>query len=48
MWGVKLEVFRDPGFGNVVSGEWISFDIDVNRFLFTHITSLLTVHIGSK
>jgi len=33
--GVKLEVFRDPGFGNV-SGEWTGFDVDVNRFFFVH------------
>ena len=47
MWGVKLEVFRDPGFGNV-SDKWTSFDIDVSRFFFTHIASLLTVHIGNR
>ncbi|KIM63844.1 hypothetical protein SCLCIDRAFT_1213981 [Scleroderma citrinum Foug A] len=27
MCGVKLEVFRDPGFSNV-SGEWTGFDVD--------------------
>ena len=26
--GVKLEVFRDPGF-DYVSGEWTAFDVDV-------------------
>ncbi|KIM61308.1 hypothetical protein SCLCIDRAFT_25939 [Scleroderma citrinum Foug A] len=27
MCGVKLDVFRDPGFGNL-SGEWTGFDVD--------------------
>ena len=40
MWGIKLEVFRDPGFGNV-SGEWIGFDVDVIRFVFVHAHSYL-------
>ena len=48
MWGVKLEVFRDPGFGNV-SGKWTGFDVDVGRFfLCTHIAiSLVTVYTGN-
>ena len=33
--GVKLEVVRDPGFGNV-SGEWTGFNVDVSRFFFVH------------
>ena len=36
MYGVKLEVFRAPGFGNIVSTEWTGFDVDVSRFLFVH------------
>ena len=36
MYGVKLEVFRAPGFGNIVSAEWTGFDVDVSRFLFVH------------
>jgi len=35
MCGVKLVLFRDPGFGNV-SGEWTGFDIDVSRYSFVH------------
>ena len=35
MLGVKLEVFQDPGFGNI-SGEWTGFDVDVSRFFFVH------------
>jgi len=35
MWGVKLEVFRDPGFGNV-SDRWTGFDVDVRRIFFVH------------
>ena len=31
--GVKLEVVRDPSFGNV-SGEWTGFDVDVSRLFF--------------
>ena len=30
--GVKLQVFHDPGFGDV-SGEWTAFDVDVGSFL---------------
>jgi len=33
--GVKLEIFQNPGFGNV-SGEWTGFDVDVSRFLVVH------------
>ena len=32
--GVKLEVFHDPGFGDV-SGEWTAFDVDVGCFFCT-------------
>ena len=32
MRGVKLEVFHDPGFGDV-SGEWTALDVDVGIFL---------------
>ena len=35
IYGVKLEVFRDPGFGNVL-GEWMGFDVDVSRLLLLH------------
>jgi len=35
MCGVKLEVFQDPGFGNMLAGEWTAFDVDVSsRFFF--------------
>ena len=33
--GVKLEVVRDPGFGNV-SGEWTGFVVDVSKSFFVH------------
>ena len=35
MSGVKLEVFHDPGFGDVL-GEWSSFDVDVRFFCTSH------------
>ena len=35
MYGVKLELFQDPGFGNV-SSEWTGFDVDVSRFFLVH------------
>ena len=38
MNGVKLEVFHDPGFGDV-SGEWTAFDVNVGSFL--HVSSAL-------
>ena len=31
--GVKLDVFRDPGFG-IVSSKWTGFDVDVSSFFF--------------
>ena len=39
MCGVKLEVFDDPGFGDV-SGEWTAFDVNVGSF-FLHISLAL-------
>ncbi|KIM66878.1 hypothetical protein SCLCIDRAFT_1210921 [Scleroderma citrinum Foug A] len=33
MCGVKLQVFHDPGFGDV-SGEWTVFDVNVGSFLY--------------
>ena len=38
--GVKLEVFRDPDFGNVSGKLWTGFDIDVSRFFFCACTLL--------
>ena len=35
MNGVKLEVFHDPGFGDV-SGEWTAFDVNVGSFCTSH------------
>jgi len=32
MCRVKLQVFQDPGFGDV-SGKWTAFDVDVGSFL---------------
>jgi len=32
MCGVKLEIFQDPGFGDV-SDEWTAFDVNVGSFL---------------
>ena len=34
MCAVKLEVFHDPGFGDV-SDEWTTFDVDVGSFLYS-------------
>ena len=47
--GVKLEVFRDPGFGNVL-GEWTGFDVDVSEFfLCTHIIiASVTAYTGNR
>ena len=47
--GVKLEVFRDPGFGNVPDA-WTCFDVDVSRFfLCTHIVvALVIVYTGNR
>ena len=46
--GVKLEVFRDHGFGNV-SGEWTGFDVDVGETFpvpanYFRISIDMTVH----
>ena len=35
MYGVKLEVFHDHGFGDV-SGEWTAFDVKVGNFCTFH------------
>ena len=43
MCGVKLDVFRDPGFGNL-SGEWTGFDVDVSRLFFVHAHYHLISH----
>ena len=42
--GVKFEVFEDPGFGNV-SGEWMSFNVDVGGIFSVpaHYLSALTL-----
>ena len=42
--GVKLEVFRDPGFGNV-SGQWRGFDVDVGKLFFVHAHYHLIGHL---
>ena len=42
--GVKCEVFRDPGFGNV-SGEWTGFDVDVGRVFPVPAHSILCISI---
>ena len=36
MCGVKLDVFHNPGFGDL-SGEWTAFDVDVGSF-FLHVS----------
>ena len=40
MNGIKLEVFHDPGFGDV-SGEWTAFDVNVGSFL--HVSLALAL-----
>ena len=41
--GVKLEVFRDPGF-SIVLGEWTGFDVDVSRYFLAHARYYLIGH----
>jgi len=36
MYGVKLEVFHDHGFGDV-SGEWTAFEVKVGNFLYVSL-----------
>ena len=38
--GVKLELFHDPGFGDV-SGEWSAFDVNVGAIVFLHVSLAL-------
>ena len=46
--GVKLELFRNPGFGNVL-GEWTGFDVDVSRFVFVHgHYHLIDIHFANR
>jgi len=48
--GVKLGVFRTPRLGNIASGKWIGFDVDVSIFFFgMHLViSFLTVDTGYR
>jgi len=46
--GVKLDIFHDPGFGDV-SGEWTVFDVDVSGFLFARLIGTdLIVYLGNR
>ena len=48
MYGVKLEIFRDPSFRNV-SGKWTGLDVDVSRFFFrARILHLIGIGIGNR
>ena len=42
--GVKLDVFDDPGVGDV-SGEWTAFDVEVGGFLARLIKTLMSLFI---
>ena len=42
--GVKLDVFHDPGFGDV-SGEWTAFDVDVRSFSFHVSFAMISLFI---
>ena len=44
MRGVKLEVFHDPGFGDI-SGEWTAFDVDVGFFSLHVSLALISLFI---
>ena len=47
MRGVKLEVFHDPGFGEV-SGEWTAFDVDVSSLFARLIGTDITIYLGNR
>ena len=45
---VKLELFDDPGFGDI-SGEWSAFDVDVGISFFARLTGTdITIYLGSR
>ena len=46
MWGVKLDVFRDPEF-SIVSGQWKGFDVEVSRLFFVH-AYLIDIDIANR
>ena len=45
--GVKLEVFHDPGFGNV-SGHWTAFHVNVGSFFAWLIGTDTTIYLGNR
>ena len=45
--GIKLEVFREPGFG-IASGEWTGFDVDVSIFFLVHAHYYLVSHCSYR
>jgi len=45
--GVKLEVFHDPGFGDV-SGEWTAFDVAVRSLFARLIGTDIAVYLGNR
>ena len=47
MCGVKLEVFHDPGFGDV-SGEWTAFDVNVGGLFARLIGTNITIYLGNR
>ena len=47
MNGIKLDVFDDPGIGDV-SGEWTAFDVDVRSFFARLIGSSITIYLGHR
>ena len=47
MCGVKLDVFHDPGFGDV-SSEWTAFDIDVGSSFARLIGTDVTIYLGNR
>ena len=47
MCAVKLEVFHDPGFGDI-PGEWTAFDVDVHSCFARFIGTDITIYLGNR
>ena len=47
MNGVKLEIYHDPGFGDV-SGEWTAFDANVGSFFAHLIGTGIIIYLGNR
>jgi len=47
MYGVKLEVFHDPGFCDV-SDKWTAFDVNVGSLFARLIGTDIAIHLGNR